>query len=1215
MAEVGIKIKATDEASSVFGKVASEAGKLQSSVASVGAGFAALGGAAVAGLSVIGFGEKIKESIDLADSFNKLSQKTGVAVESLSRLNYAAGLSDVSTEALSTGLKKLNLNISAAANGSAEQATLFKSLGISVKDVAGNVVSADKVLSQLADRFAESGDNADKTAIAVAALGKSGADLIPFLNAGSKGLGEMGDEAQKLGIVLGSDFAKSAEEFNDNIAKISLASQGLFVTLAGDLVKGLGATAKAMAEASVEGGKFAAVIAGIETLLTGDDLYKANVDMVKGTELLMAAENALDKARAAGDTARIARLEKAVALRREELQVTQNYRAMLEGDAKKAEADNKPKPTTSSAAIKAAVSAISKPTGAPPRDTANPFAAEQDAAKEWAKALEAAGKASQDLVAKNLDLSKSQADLKTYMESAAAAINEKTNPAMNEMVKTALEANIALEAMGKLADVVEAQQKRTANAEDETQKERDRVAAIGLTTEAVAELGAARLEEMAIAKERTLLAADEIDLSGEYSAAIKAEAKTLRERAALLRTGASKEVAIEAAKAASDEWKRGWEETDRIARDVFTSWATEGGNAAQKIGETLKKALLSAVYEATLKPLVMQVYASVAGGGFAGTALQAASGFGSIGSAGSGIGALSGIASAVGNFSSTAGAVANGVYLGAGELGSLGFGEALSTGLGAVLEGSFASGFATLAGTLGPLIGGAALLSNLMAYKVESKGNGLTATVGGASGLPSGSVGLYNEFEQTGGLVGGGTTINRDWSVADQGVATYITGSVQAITASNRAYADALGLSSESIDSFTKNIEVSLTGLDAAGQQAAINAALSTFAAEQAAATYGQALVGVARDGETTAQTLQRLGTDLTGTNAMFADLGYTLFDVSVAGANAASTLVAAFGNLQAAQAQLGSFYQNFYSQEEQQANTYRTVQSDLANAGFNFTVEDLRAATREDIRAAVDGLAAGTDTADGAARYAAAVRAANTLATVKPVVAPTPAPTVAPLPGATQSGGIPYVDATDTALTAWEEATAAIVDAMRDLRVTLLDSGPDSFAKLQAQFVIETASAKAGNVAAAQELPELVRSLADASKDQFTSGVQRDLFIARLIQSLGEVAGVGGAGANLSIPRFAAGGYHRGGWAIVGEQGPELVNMPPARVFNATDTSAMLGGGTDPAVLEELRAMRAELAAIRASSGSTAISSGKTAKVLDAAANNGQPISTKVVA
>ena len=187
MADVGIRIKAIDEASGVFGKVAAEAGKLQGAVSAVSGGFAALGGVAAAAAAGIGFATQIKDAIDLADSFNKLSQKSGVAVESLSRLNYAAGLADVSTEALSTGLKKLNVSISAAAGGSAEKAALFKALGVSVKDAAGNVLSADKVMAQLADSFADSGDTANKAAVAVELFGKAGTDLIPLLNAGSKG--------------------------------------------------------------------------------------------------------------------------------------------------------------------------------------------------------------------------------------------------------------------------------------------------------------------------------------------------------------------------------------------------------------------------------------------------------------------------------------------------------------------------------------------------------------------------------------------------------------------------------------------------------------------------------------------------------------------------------------------------------------------------------------------------------------------------------------------------------------------------------------------------------------------------------------------------------------------------------------------------------------------------------------------------------------------
>lgn len=44
-------------------------------------------------------------------------------------------------------------------------------------------------------------------------------------------------------------------------------------------------------------------------------------------------------------------------------------------------------------------------------------------------------------------------------------------------------------------------------------------------------------------------------------------------------------------------------------------------------------------------------------------------------------------------------------------------------------------------------------------------------------------------------------------------------------------------------------------------------------------------------------------------------------------------------------------------------------------------------------------------------------------------------------------------------------------------------------------------------------------------------------------------------------IPAFAKGGFHTGGVALVGEEGPELVNMGASRVFSANQTANILGG------------------------------------------------------
>jgi len=46
------------------------------------------------------------------------------------------------------------------------------------------------------------------------------------------------------------------------------------------------------------------------------------------------------------------------------------------------------------------------------------------------------------------------------------------------------------------------------------------------------------------------------------------------------------------------------------------------------------------------------------------------------------------------------------------------------------------------------------------------------------------------------------------------------------------------------------------------------------------------------------------------------------------------------------------------------------------------------------------------------------------------------------------------------------------------------------------------------------------------------------------------------------TIPAYAEGGLHRGGWALVGEEGPELVDFTnPGQIYTATDTQAMMAG------------------------------------------------------
>jgi hypothetical protein len=55
-------------------------------------------------------------------------------------------------------------------------------------------------------------------------------------------------------------------------------------------------------------------------------------------------------------------------------------------------------------------------------------------------------------------------------------------------------------------------------------------------------------------------------------------------------------------------------------------------------------------------------------------------------------------------------------------------------------------------------------------------------------------------------------------------------------------------------------------------------------------------------------------------------------------------------------------------------------------------------------------------------------------------------------------------------------------------------------------------------------------------------------------------------------LPTFAAGGYHSGGFRMVGENGPELEATGPAKIWSFADTQRLLAGGSNnPALMQEL--------------------------------------------
>lgn len=191
-------------------------------------------GAAMTAAST-GMALAIRQQLNTADEMSKASQRLGVPIETLSKLRHAADMSGVSFEQLSVGLKTMSRNMAEAMGGNKTAMKIFEDLGISVVDAEGRMRSTEAVMQDVAEQLSKMPDGAQKTALAMKLFGESGAALLPMLNGGASGLEAMMKEAESLGIVFDKRTGKAAEQFNDNLSRISKTMQGLIVQFAAAL--------------------------------------------------------------------------------------------------------------------------------------------------------------------------------------------------------------------------------------------------------------------------------------------------------------------------------------------------------------------------------------------------------------------------------------------------------------------------------------------------------------------------------------------------------------------------------------------------------------------------------------------------------------------------------------------------------------------------------------------------------------------------------------------------------------------------------------------------------------------------------------------------------------------------------------------------------------------------------------------------------------------
>ena len=186
--------------------------------------------ATVAGVAVTAaFVKIVTGTAAVGDQFDKMSLRTGIAVEDLSALAYAADISGADIETVEKGIKGLTTAMDDASKGIGVGLEAFEDLGISVVDTEGNLRGTVDVIKEIASKISLIENPTKQAALAMDLFGaRAGPQLLPLLKAGEGGIEDLMAKAKELGITMSTEAATAAAEFTDRVTDLkgSLAGAG-----------------------------------------------------------------------------------------------------------------------------------------------------------------------------------------------------------------------------------------------------------------------------------------------------------------------------------------------------------------------------------------------------------------------------------------------------------------------------------------------------------------------------------------------------------------------------------------------------------------------------------------------------------------------------------------------------------------------------------------------------------------------------------------------------------------------------------------------------------------------------------------------------------------------------------------------------------------------------------------------------------------------------
>jgi hypothetical protein len=1031
--EIGIKIglQGAESVTSGLQRVGVSMGQLSGQVDTVRNALSTLAPTLAGALTVGGLVAFVRQTVNAVDAMNDLVDATGASIEEISKLDQVARRNGASLDQVGGMLVKFNAQLKAA-DGKNGASIALEAIGLSAAKL--RQLDPAEALRQTAVALAGFENDANKARITQELFGKSVREAAPFLNDLA--------EAGQLNASVTKEQAAEAERFNKQMSMLGANVTDAARALVSDLLPALNDTLSTFMKFSANGG----VLSGFFTLLVSqfkDARIQATLEEIARLEGRLSNPNVTGFNRST--------LQK-------ELSDATNQLRELQGEAVKAR-------TALDAALGGPNLRAREDRGfVPGLRSAGDIAADEARRKAAEQASVAAAKALDD-EAKAIGEAIKQRE--RYLETLSAGTDKIAKETQ------ALADQVAQVVLGKQAfqDIIDAREEEQAviletqairaldrnldakefdSLKAQAQAIRDRINARKALATATVEatdreimarrsafkdqdaqeiIDTERLKNSqsiidAINRETEALQMSKVErevtiaLLAAEARGIKAGSYEYEEYAKNIRAAIvnreTVRASIEQTKTIEQEWRR---TADQIGQSLTDALMQGGKSAWEYIKGLFRSMVLRPIIQAAVNPLV----GSLGGGG--GGALSTLGSINSLATLGSVI--TGSVASSIGNVMGTAGTLFGSSALTSFAAGMKG--ATLAPGLmGPTTVGaSGAMGAGASAAAAIPYVAAALAVANALGvFRSRSiVGGGLTGTLG------MGDIQSY-DLQRRGGTLFSGpeySMVNRQTSTESAAIQS----AFEALRTNAASMAEALGLSSTAVKSFTTTLGTDITqndigtrGIKLDGltpEQAAKKVEEALAAANEDLAAFvlgasrtvtesitttvedwentegGTVLRGYltqvsevtrtieasgtsyARAGETNVQTLTRLAGSLSTINPALELLGLNLYATSLAGADLASQLADAFGGLENFTQASAAYYAEFFTEAERTAKT--TAQLTEALGGLGLALPTTRDAYRQLVEAQ------DLTTEAGRKNFAVLVQLSGTFAGITPVV------------------------------------------------------------------------------------------------------------------------------------------------------------------------------------------------------------------------------------